>query len=1250
MPYNFETPDGRTITIDAASQKQAQDIFNSRFGSEKPKQKFKGSLYDTARQTILDPALEAIGFEPVDVYYKLGIMGDKDIQSPTTRQRLGLPLTPEQQASLETTPEEVATPYSFLEDLERQKVSEAEDRLIESYKNDEQDAISKVEKLYFSGRASPKITEAYINENPLEAVIKGSYDISPLLGDVTKGLIKGPGTLATVLRSAGEDVVTALATAPNAFANLVGLQTDQDYTAAVNEQRDNIANFNKQVFGRADATEELRNMGFNPDVLSTFVQYASPYVALQALKLPLVGKTTFEITGQLPTLGRYASNAAAFGLTDFLVTPGDELASFQEMFFDGNEDNYAERRREIGLEGGLVFYPLAGVLSNTASYLGRGGIDAAGSAYEMFGILPKGSVQAWRTSTAEKKAINDLMAKLKQAGDNPTEIKKVLLDYKPKFDEFGIDTNTLLLTGNANLGRLASDLGILDDLQKVTQASQEQIRNKFIELIGSDKRLITNPNVFKRYLNYKLKFGEDIADIEDAIRLYQKDIGDIGAETLNFVNTINAKYTPSNLTKQTALIDLDSEIKNLMDNMNFTKNTLYRIAADETRDIGLDKKPFRSLIFGIEGLIKQRGILSDDVVKNLEKLGIKASNYEENLPSLLQDFQKNRSIQDIKNLSGYRIVQLEQELAKLKKQGKNTTKIEKAIAQEELKLLNFNEVQAVSRNLTQDITAAYRDGDIKLAQTLQGVKSFLDDSVNLLYKKNPNIDSVKNARDFYTTSYKPLLTGTVRTYRKGIHMEDLGYDTSRQNAVNRPSIFVSVPNPNLSKLKDLKNLVDAAAEVQARYNNDPVFKDAWKNFDPKRIDDSLFYYTNDYLVSKLSNFLKSSKDPAALAKTYLTNFQKEYNKLTPLFETFPNVQKKLDEIYKPLVEKGQYTDELIKIIQPKFFKMRNFESLRPELQNQLRDDPVVAINKIFNSDNPAEAMKRTIQALQEVNPRLVDAFKYQVNEYISDNTLRSVNNQELPAAREMINRYYGTSAEAKKNYRALSELFEKGDLQNQKKLLELLVKTEETLPISREFEISISDTPIMDRLMRPLGALAFLKGSPVKAEGGAQFAVAAANRKAGEEVFSKFISDPNNSMRAEIYKKFLQNPEYAANILSTNPNVTQAFILNEIIPALYQADLPGLKQNYEEVVAEITGREAVDDEVLKVLNQLRAGAPAAAPITPEPAPPVTPPVTAAPQPSPFAIQPPAQGSSLSGIDIGQILREEEQRKLLGLER
>jgi hypothetical protein len=43
-------------------------------------------------------------------------------------------------------------------------------------------------------------------------------------------------------------------------------------------------------------------------------------------------------------------------------------------------------------------------------------------------------------------------------------------------------------------------------------------------------------------------------------------------------------------------------------------------------------------------------------------------------------------------------------------------------------------------------------------------------------------------------------------------------------------------------------------------------------------------------------------------------------------------------------------------------------------------------------------------------------------------------------------------------------------------------------------------------------------------------------------------------------------------------------------------------------------------------------------------------VTAAPQPAPFAIQPPAQGSSLSNIDIGQILREEEQRKLLGLER
>jgi len=60
-------------------------------------------------------------------------------------------------------------------------------------------------------------------------------------------------------------------------------------------------------------------------------------------------------------------------------------------------------------------------------------------------------------------------------------------------------------------------------------------------------------------------------------------------------------------------------------------------------------------------------------------------------------------------------------------------------------------------------------------------------------------------------------------------------------------------------------------------------------------------------------------------------------------------------------------------------------------------------------------------------------------------------------------------------------------------------------------------------------------------------------------------------------------------------------------------------------------------------------APRPAPITPEPAPPVTPPVTAAPQPAPFVIQPPAQGSSLSGIDIGQILREEEQRKLLGLE-
>lgn len=154
---------------------------------------------------------------------------------------------------------------------------------------------------------------------------------------------------------------------------------------------------------------------------------------------------------------------------------------------------------------------------------------------------------------------------------------------------------------------------------------------------------------------------------------------------------------------------------------------------------------------------------------------------------------------------------------------------------------------------------------------------------------------------------------------------------------------------------------------------------------------------------------------------------------------------------------------------------------------------------------------------------------------------------------------------------------------------------------------------------------------------------ASAGSQVAQNIFSKI---PNVAVKDLIYDAMLggkkQDGQLLFDALMTKVKKEEDKAL--FVKPLYSYFLSSVFPRSTELA------ESFMDEPPAQAAPAQVAAPRPAPIVPEPAPPVTPPVTAAPQPAPFTIQPPAQGSSLSGIDIGQILREEEQRKLLGLER
>jgi len=143
----------------------------------------------------------------------------------------------------------------------------------------------------------------------------------------------------------------------------------------------------------------------------------------------------------------------------------------------------------------------------------------------------------------------------------------------------------------------------------------------------------------------------------------------------------------------------------------------------------------------------------------------------------------------------------------------------------------------------------------------------------------------------------------------------------------------------------------------------------------------------------------------------------------------------------------------------------------------------------------------------------------------------------------------------------------------------------------------------------------------------------------GSRFIRNILDKVPNSLQQDFLSKAMLDPEFAKILLKKGVTESEKVFIGKQIRAYIEGSLGGALQD----IFEETDLEAVR----AFLSQEQ---PAPQPVQ-QPAPP--PPaelVQQTTQQTPFAIQPPAQGSSLSGIDIGQILREEEQRKLLGLER
>jgi len=297
------------------------------------------------------------------------------------------------------------------------------------------------------------------------------------------------------------------------------------------------------------------------------------------------------------------------------------------------------------------------------------------------------------------------------------------------------------------------------------------------------------------------------------------------------------------------------------------------------------------------------------------------------------------------------------------------------------------------------------------------------------------------------------------------------------------------------------------------------------------------------------------------------------------------------------------------------------------------DNPNILVAEIISKKNPTKDLKEIIRIAKRGGPEAVEGLYTSLFDSIY--TFAGGRNNKFS-----FNKFYDKMFTAPKGQSSIATILASQGIisPTQKKYIQDLYKNakriEESIISRGGIEGIDLETPgLVDVVARIVGARVGARlggdavGAPLVAAG------------VGSRFIRNILDKVPNSLQQDFLSKAMLDPEFAKILLKKGVTESEKVFIGKQIRAYIEGSLGGALQD----IFEETDLEAVR----AFLSQEQ---PAPQPVQ-QPAPP--PPaelVQQTTQQTPFAIQPPAQGSSLSGIDIGQILREEEQRKLLGLER
>ena len=297
------------------------------------------------------------------------------------------------------------------------------------------------------------------------------------------------------------------------------------------------------------------------------------------------------------------------------------------------------------------------------------------------------------------------------------------------------------------------------------------------------------------------------------------------------------------------------------------------------------------------------------------------------------------------------------------------------------------------------------------------------------------------------------------------------------------------------------------------------------------------------------------------------------------------------------------------------------------------DNPNILVAEIISKKNPTKDLKEIIRIAKRGGPEAVEGLYTSLFDSIY--TFAGGKNNKFS-----FDKFYNKMFTAPKGQSDIATILASQGIisPTQKNYIKDLFKNakriEESIISRGGIEGIDLETPgLVDLVARIVGARfgAQMGGGTV----GAPLVAAGA----GSRFIRNILDKVPNSLQQDFLSKAMLDPEFAKILLKKGVTESEKiFIGNQIRAYIGGAFSKALEDEFE----------GVDLEAVQTF--LPQEQPQAQPVL-QPAPP--PPaelVQQTTQQTPFVIQPPAQGSSLSGIDISQILREEEQRKLLGLER